>query len=271
MIFINNKYTSTYYKIIENAKSRNLKTRKEAISVLGYAEKHHIVPKSLGGDNSKNNLIFLSGREHFICHWLLVKMTTGQSYEKMVFAINGMQRMNKDQCRYDSKITSRVYSRYKIISADIRSKNQKGVPQSNESNKKRSLTQFGKIRGAYNDTLYTFYHYSGISITCTCYDLYTQHNVSQGNLAKMISGNLKVKCVNGWSLSPDTAGKRGFNQLGINNHSSDKKLHKFCNKALAITEYMTQFEFKTKYSLCKSNISAVCRGKQKSYKGWTVL
>jgi hypothetical protein len=29
MIFINNKYTPVYYKIIENAKFRNLKTRKE--------------------------------------------------------------------------------------------------------------------------------------------------------------------------------------------------------------------------------------------------
>lgn len=271
MIFINNKYTQIYYKIIEKAKARNLTTKKEAKCALGYAEQHHIIPKSLGGDNSKTNLIFLSGREHFICHWLLVKMTTGKSYEKMVFALNGMQRMSKHQSRYNNKVTSRVYAKYKLISSEIRATNQRGVPHSAESNKKRSTTQTGIMRGAYNSTQYTFYHYSGLSITCTCYDLYTQYNVSQGNLAKMISKNSKVKCVNGWSLSPNTAGKKGFNQRGISNPASDKKLYTFYNKSLAITESMTQFDFKNKYSLCKSNISAVVRGRQRSYKGWIIL
>jgi hypothetical protein len=103
MIFINNKYTPVYYKIIENAKFRNLKTRKEAISVLGYAERHHILPKSLGGDNSKNNLIFLSGREHFICHWLLYKMTIGANKSKMANAWFRMCQTNKFQTRYFSR------------------------------------------------------------------------------------------------------------------------------------------------------------------------
>lgn len=198
-------------------------------------------------------------------------MTIGESYEKMVFALNGMKRKSKHQNRYDTKITSRVYAKYKAISAEIRSAKQRGVPQSKESNKKRSITQTGKLRGAYNNTHYTFYHHSGTSITCTCYDLYTQHNVSQGNLAKMVSPNSKVKCVNGWSLSPNTAGKKGFNQRGINNPASDKHLYTFYNKLLSITEHMTQSEFKNKYKLCKSNISAVCRKRQKSYKGWTIL
>lgn len=67
MLFINNKYTTVYYDIINNAKSR---------IVEGYTEKHHIIPKSLGGDNSSNNLVSLTAREHFICHWLLTKMTS---------------------------------------------------------------------------------------------------------------------------------------------------------------------------------------------------
>mgnify|MGYP003339642708 CR=1 FL=1 len=66
MVFINNKYTSIYYKIIDNAIYRNFKTKKEAINALGYVERHHIIPKSLGGSNLKDNLVFLTGREHFI-------------------------------------------------------------------------------------------------------------------------------------------------------------------------------------------------------------
>ena len=37
-------------------------------------ERHHIIPKSMGGDNSKQNLVYLTGRQHFLAHWLLFKI-----------------------------------------------------------------------------------------------------------------------------------------------------------------------------------------------------
>lgn|ERR1039457_3985805 len=78
-IFLENKYTTVYYKIIDQAKSRNL---------LTYFESHHIFPKSLGGENTKQNLIKLTAREHFICHMLLTKMVTGVARNKMLFAFH---------------------------------------------------------------------------------------------------------------------------------------------------------------------------------------
>ena len=36
-----------------------------------YYERHHIVPKSHGGSNAKENLILLTAREHFLAHWML--------------------------------------------------------------------------------------------------------------------------------------------------------------------------------------------------------
>lgn len=41
---------------------------------LGYSENHHIIPRSMGGTNSKDNLVRLTGREHFIAHLLLHKI-----------------------------------------------------------------------------------------------------------------------------------------------------------------------------------------------------
>lgn len=43
----------------------------------GYKERHHIIPRSLGGTDAPENLVYLTAREHFICHYLLAKM-----YEK---------------------------------------------------------------------------------------------------------------------------------------------------------------------------------------------
>jgi NUMOD3 motif/HNH endonuclease len=46
-------------------------------SVDGYCEVHHIVPRSLGGSNDKDNLISLTPRQHYIAHWMLWKACGG--------------------------------------------------------------------------------------------------------------------------------------------------------------------------------------------------
>jgi len=92
-MFIQNKYNKWYYSIINNATSRQTSE---------YTENHHIVPKSLGGNNSSENLVSLTAREHFICHWLLLKMTTGDNRRKMSYALRRMMSGNKYQKRYGS-------------------------------------------------------------------------------------------------------------------------------------------------------------------------
>ena len=99
---LTNKYSKLYYNITSNAKQRIIE---------GYVETHHVVPQSLGGSNNKDNLVDLTAREHFICHWLLIKMTEGEERSKMLYALHGMKAENKFQSRYQSKITARVYEK----------------------------------------------------------------------------------------------------------------------------------------------------------------
>jgi hypothetical protein len=40
----------------------------------GYTENHHIVMRSMGGSDTKDNLVRLTGREHWIAHLLLYKI-----------------------------------------------------------------------------------------------------------------------------------------------------------------------------------------------------
>lgn len=40
----------------------------------GYAEKHHIIPRCLGGTDDKDNIAMLTPEEHFLAHQLLVKI-----------------------------------------------------------------------------------------------------------------------------------------------------------------------------------------------------
>jgi len=39
-----------------------------------YTEKHHIIPRCMGGSDVKSNITVLTAREHFIAHWLLHRM-----------------------------------------------------------------------------------------------------------------------------------------------------------------------------------------------------
>lgn len=65
--------------------------RKENIPT-GYSENHHIIPRSLGGDDSEDNKVLLTGREHYIAHLLLVKIHHGSSnYYPMINAVWMMQ------------------------------------------------------------------------------------------------------------------------------------------------------------------------------------
>ena len=102
---LTNKYSKIYFSITTNAKQRITE---------GYTELHHIIPQSMGGSNDKENLVELTAREHFICHWLLVKMTEGDDRSKMLYALKGMKAENKHQQRYHTKITARVYETYRI-------------------------------------------------------------------------------------------------------------------------------------------------------------
>lgn len=110
---LTNKYSKLYHRITSNAKQRITE---------GYTELHHIIPQSLGGSNDKENLVDLTAREHFICHWLLIKMTEGEDRRKMLYALNGMKAENRYQQRYHTKITARVYEKYRIEHAENHSK-----------------------------------------------------------------------------------------------------------------------------------------------------
>jgi hypothetical protein len=102
-IFINNKYKKWHDSIIAKAKHRTLE---------GYKEVHHIIPKSCGGTNDKDNLVPLKAREHYIIHMLLPYFTTGQIKHKMLNAFIFMTAKSK-ACKRDYKINLRVYEKLK--------------------------------------------------------------------------------------------------------------------------------------------------------------
>ena len=118
-----NKYTKKYTLICERAKIRygNLK-RKDVVNAFGYVEAHHIIPKSICPELKTRpaNIIFLTPKEHYICHLLLTKMfCSASARNKMVYAYKGFCGSSNDHQtkRYSSKLYNHLRSKLKIKNA----------------------------------------------------------------------------------------------------------------------------------------------------------
>jgi hypothetical protein len=109
-------YQKIYNNIIQNAQKLN---RKKGKGIL--FEKHHILPKSLGGSNSKHNLVLLTPKEHYISHRLLVEIYKETPYEnKMYYAMWCMINGLGNQKRY--AVSSRIYNNFRIHMHKLQSK-----------------------------------------------------------------------------------------------------------------------------------------------------
>jgi len=99
------------YKLIyQQLINKRLQERPE-----GYTEKHHIVMKSMGGSDSDDNLVALTGREHWIAHLLLFKIHRNRSTARACH----MMSMRCEERENPRIKTSRMYEAVRIALAKI--------------------------------------------------------------------------------------------------------------------------------------------------------
>lgn len=97
-------YRKNYYDYIEY-----VKTLKRDKNDGNYYELHHIIPKSLGGGDTKDNLVYLTAREHYLAHYLLCKFTEGKAKRSMVWAFHRMVYSDASRKGYRIIKNSRLY------------------------------------------------------------------------------------------------------------------------------------------------------------------
>ena len=108
-------YLNQYNNLIASRKNT---LRKKGIGI--YYEKHHIIPKWLGGTDIKDNLILLTAKEHFIAHLLLWKHYRDRS---SALAFHKMTKSNND--KQQRKFTAKQFEKARIafIETQTRDKN----------------------------------------------------------------------------------------------------------------------------------------------------
>jgi len=82
-------YKRVYESIIARAKDRVIE---------GYKERHHIVPRCMGGCDDIENLVDLTPEEHYVCHQLLVKMHPDNI--KLLYAAHALSKLNSSNHSY---------------------------------------------------------------------------------------------------------------------------------------------------------------------------
>jgi len=124
-MFLNNKYTALYYKIIASAQERN------HIKILndGY-QTHHIIPRCFGGTNDITNLVVLTYKEHRVCHRLLINMTSNDAKYKMMYAYKLFNR------QYDTSgaPTPQIYSTPESYIKMVKTRKRQGTYKTGKDN-----------------------------------------------------------------------------------------------------------------------------------------
>ena len=129
-IFIQNKYTKWYDNIINKSALRG--------TINEYTEKHHVIPKSLGGCNNKSNIAVLTAKEHFICHWLLTKMIKTKKHKNQMQKASWCMMMKSE--KHNRQYTAAQYAKAKQMLSEAQKGHKHYGPfvQSEESNRARS-------------------------------------------------------------------------------------------------------------------------------------
>jgi hypothetical protein len=111
-------YQKIYNQIVERAKKE---CRKKNNGV--YYEAHHIVPRCLGGTGSNKewrthpNIVLLTAREHFLCHWLLHELYPLNNSLAVAFSMMCLAE-NNQQSRY--RPSSRIIENAKLKLSEIK-------------------------------------------------------------------------------------------------------------------------------------------------------
>lgn len=253
-------YKKHYDGLMEKAKKRTLPSDV-------YCERHHIVPKCLGGDNSKTNIVKLLPKEHYIAHMLLFNMYPNNNH--LAYAFWMMSNGNKPTERM-YRVGGKVYEeiRNKFVEIIInREPTFKGKSHSEESKQKISNTKKGK---------------PGTWIGKT-HSEESKIKMSQSAKGRKLSIETKQKMSEfhtGKNKSEETKQKMRDNAKGIGNnyllylkktglpHARSKTILQFSLDGSFIKEWINAGEAARELNLSYKLISACANGDSKTSQGF---
>jgi hypothetical protein len=205
-------YGSIYNALITKAQAR--------ATVDGYKERHHIVPRSLGGSDDKLNLVELTAREHFIAHVLLAKLyggnmwfavlaMVGKANRKEIYAKGRMYEVAKKE---NSKIRSQLMTGT-ILPYEVREKIKTSLMSNTNASGFRTIETRENISNALCGRKLSILHAKKVRLNAIGNKSMTGQSHSDETRTKMSAsqiGRLKTLGMTGKTHSEETKQKMRF-------------------------------------------------------------
>ena len=209
----------------------------------GYTERHHIVPRSLGGGDEPENLIALTPEDHFFAHLVLAKMHGGALWAPVALMSGGRMRDYRP-------IQSRRQHGW-VMRAMARSKTREGAYQ-------------------FDTRVHHLEHKDGRRWSGHQIDMAEQLGMSKSAACRLVNG--KDGSANGWFIK----GKRPVRRIGRtegyvgDTHPMYRPEEIVFRHVDGRTFRGTQHDLHTVHGVAKSMACRLARGQFRCAKGWYV-
>ena len=142
------------YKKIYDQFIADRRLKEAALLASGeYFERHHVIPKSMGGNDSKGNLICLTPEDHVHAHILLAKTYGGIHWVSVMFIVTGNHSLRIPTKRMikNNAIAKRKYSEFLSTPEQNQIRSERVLGEKNPAKRpevraKMSASQIGKVR-----------------------------------------------------------------------------------------------------------------------------
>lgn len=268
-------YEKIYSDFIEDRHAKE----SALISSGDYKERHHILPRSLGGSDDADNLIYLTARDHYFAHCCLAKIYGGKMWSAL-FAVAAMTKVDKASAYF---LRGPMVAIAREKAAAVRSthmthlwktgeftRNRVYGPMPDEVKEKIRQSSLGKrwskerrLRASRlrqkHCKQYDFVHADTGETFSGSQSAFSRHTGIDQSLASALTRG-RIITAKGWSL-------KGVDVRGARNR--DATVRVFVHKS-GQSFTGTMYEFRTAFNLDSGVISNLVKGKNgvKTFKGW---
>jgi hypothetical protein len=205
------RYERWYNSLMNKAKNRYLN---------GYVERHHIIPKSMGGSNIKENIVKLTAKEHYIAHLLLTKFTTGEYRKKMIRAFVCLRNFKNKNRKGDYRFNAKLYNKLRNEYAEI--------ARENSTNRQFSLERRKNISKALTGKKLSPEHIEAIKKGKKNISQETRDKISKANKGRIVSLEKRKKLSEMskrfWNNSPKAEQRRIQNANFLNEYHKQRRI-----------------------------------------------
>lgn len=237
-------YASIYSDFVSDRRAKETALKKSG----EYGETHHIRPRSLGGDDSAQNLIYLTPEDHYFAHLLLAHIHGGNAWTTVKAMCHGWSK-KKTMWRTNRPM-------YGVARRKVAEKGRITMRKIFEAGELGYFVKPGDQNNKFNHTIFEWVNLDTRAQEAkTIHAMHEQYGGSRPSWTNVATGYRKT--IRGWALASAIIRIRGLKG----------KRFDFVNRD-GSTFTGTQGEFAKHAALSVASCTRVCRYKSVTACGW---